>query len=87
MSWESKNSDFDVPSRKTLERIKFYSGGEGTIRVESDEGERSFKLSGDGLKNIAVGLKGVNFKISYSTSVAGAYLSKMSVKVNYFSEA
>ena len=87
MSWESKSADFDVPSRKTLERLRFYSGGEGTIRVKSDEGERSFKLSGDGLKNIAVGLKGVNFKISYSTSVAGAYLSKMSVKVNYFSEA
>ncbi|HBK02067.1 MAG TPA: hypothetical protein DDY77_03440, partial [Clostridiales bacterium] len=65
----------------------FYSGGNGTLKVISEEGEREFKLSGDGLKNIAVGLKGENFKISYSASGAGAYLSKMSVKVNYFAGA
>ncbi len=87
MSWESKYSDFDVSERKTLERITFYSGGNGKLKVISEEGEREFKLSGDGLKNIAVGLKGENFKISYSASGAGAYLSKMSVKVNYFAGA
>ena len=60
------------------------SKGNCTVRIKSDEGERTiFVKASDILQRLPIGLHGVNFSVAFISDETGANINSVSLEFSY----
>ena len=82
--WINNEGNFGIEKSKILSYINLVSKGNCTVRIKSDDGERTiFVKAGEIVQRLPVGLHGVNFSIAFESDETGANINSVSLEFSY----